>query len=123
MVSVPARNNMKMKMFPEACAITDPARDLRPGTMGIPEPDRNTWEPVRESEIDLVIVPGLAFTVQGHRIGYGSGFYDRFLGSYSGTDYALCFEEQIVDSLPYDPAHDTVVSRIITDQREIVCSP
>ena len=105
------------------CAITDPGRDLHSGMLGIPEPDQRTCPLVAACDIDLVIVPGLEFTVQGHRIGYGGGFYDRFLSACSGISCALAFEEQIVKSLPFDPAHDTVVSRIITDQREIDCRP
>jgi 5-formyltetrahydrofolate cyclo-ligase len=104
-----------------ACAVTDPARDLHPGIMGIPEPDRSTCAPVPACEIDCAIVPGLAFTVQGHRIGYGGGFYDRFLREWPGNGCALAFEEQIVKSLPFDPDHDAAVGRIITEQRDIPC--
>ena len=104
-----------------ACAKTDPARDLQPGTLGIPEPDRRSCPAVAACDIDLVIVPGLAFTVQGRRIGYGGGFYDRFLSSCPGISCALAFEEQIVKSLPFDPAHDIAVSRIITETRYIDC--
>ena len=112
-VCVPLIDPEKKEMI--ACAITDPARDLHPGTLGIPEPDHSTCPPVSACDIDLVIVPGLEFTVQGHRIGYGGGFYDRFLSTWSGTCCALAFEEQIVASLPFDPAHDAAVSRIITE--------
>jgi 5-formyltetrahydrofolate cyclo-ligase len=118
-VCVPFVDMKKKEMI--ACVITDPECDLHPGTFGIPEPDRSICPPVSACDIDLVIVPGLGFTVQGHRIGYGGGFYDRFLSTCSGTACALAFEEQIVASLPFDPAYDIAVSRIITDQREIVC--
>jgi len=105
-----------------ACVITDPQRDLHSGAMGIPEPDQRTCPVVSEAEVDLAIVPGLAFTAQGHRIGYGGGFYDKFLSTWPGVEFALAFEEQIVDSLPHDPARDFVLSRIITDTRLIDCS-
>ena len=120
-VCVPLIDREKKEML--ACAITDPGRDLHPGMLGIPEPDKRTCPLVAACDIDLVIVPGLEFTVQGHRIGYGGGFYDRFLSACSGISCALAFQEQIVKSLPFDPAHDTVVSCIITDQREIDCRP
>jgi 5-formyltetrahydrofolate cyclo-ligase len=104
-----------------ACSVSDPERDLHPGTMGIPEPDRLTCPTVSACDIDCVLVPGLAFTEQGHRIGYGGGFYDRFLNEWPGFSCALAFEEQIVANLPFDPAHDVAVRRIITDQRDINC--
>jgi len=118
-VCVPLIDTEKKEML--VCAITDPGRDLHSGMLGIPEPDKRTCPLVAACDIDLVIVPGLEFTIQGHRIGYGGGFYDRFLSVCSGISCALAFEEQIVTSLPFDTAHDTVVSRIITDQREIDC--
>ena len=118
-VCVPLIEAQKKEMI--ACAITDPGRDLHPGTLGIPEPDQQTCPLVAAGDIDLVIVPGLEFTVQGHRIGYGGGFYDRFLSACSGISCALAFEEQIVANLPFDPAHDIAVSRIITETRDIDC--
>jgi 5-formyltetrahydrofolate cyclo-ligase len=118
-VCVPLIDREKKEMV--ACAITDPGRDLHTGMLGIPEPDPRTCPPVAARDIDLVIVPGLEFTVQGHRIGYGGGFYDRFLSACPGISCALAFEEQIAASLPFDPAHDTAVSRIITETRDIDC--
>lgn len=118
-VCVPLIDTQAKQMI--ACAISDPIRDLQPGVLGIPEPYRETCAQVSVCDIDLVIVPGLAFTVQGHRIGYGGGFYDRFLSTYSGVDCALAFEEQIVAALPFDRAHDAAVSSIITEQRVIWC--
>lgn len=103
------------------CAISDPARDLHPGMLGIPEPDTHLCPPVASHDIDLTIVPGLAFTVQGHRIGYGGGYYDRFLAVWKGPACALAFEDQIVESLPFDLVNDFAVSRIITETRDIDC--
>jgi len=118
-VCVPFVDMEKKEMI--ACVITDPGRDLHAGMLGIPEPDRRSCPLVAACGIDLVIVPGLEFTVQGYRIGYGGGFYDRFLSACPGISCALAFEEQIVKSLPFDPAYDTAVSRIITDRRMIEC--
>lgn len=50
--------------------------------------------------IDFVIVPGLAFTTAGDRLGYGGGFYDRFLPRVAAPNVGVCFREQIVDELP-----------------------
>lgn len=118
-VCVPFVDMEKKEMI--ACAITDPGRDLHPSMLGIPEPDRRACPLVGACDIDLVIVPGLEFTEQGHRIGYGGGFYDRFLSAYSGISCAIAFEEQIVARLPFDPLSDRTVSRIITDRRVIEC--
>lgn len=103
-----------------ACVITDPSRDLRPGTLGIPEPV--TCRPVNPADIDLAVIPGAAFTAAGVRIGYGGGFYDRFLKDWQGVSCALAFEEQIVVHLPFDPRYDSPVSLIVTETRMIDCA-
>jgi 5-formyltetrahydrofolate cyclo-ligase len=66
--------------------------------------------------IDLVIVPGLGFTTDGHRIGRGMGFYDRFLaqGDFIGVSCGLAFEEQVVPELPVLD-HDIALSMLATD--------
>ena len=63
--------------------------------------------------IDLVVVPGLGFTVDGHRIGRGMGFYDRFLAQpeFVGVSCGLAYEEQIVDDLP-TLDHDMALSML-----------
>lgn len=66
--------------------------------MGIPEPLLDT--PVAEDKTALVLMPGLAFTKNGDRMGYGGGFYDRFLAEEpEHPTLALCYDFQIVDSL------------------------
>ena len=79
--------------------------------MGIPEPIADT--PVAEDKTALVLMPGLAFTKQGDRMGYGGGFYDRFLAEEPDhPTLALCYEFQMVDSLPteeFDIPVDTVL--------------
>lgn len=67
--------------------------------MGIPEPIAD--EPVAEDETALVLMPGVAFTKTGDRMGYGGGFYDRFLSAEPNhPTIALCYDFQIVESLP-----------------------
>ena len=66
--------------------------------MGIPEPIAD--EPVADDETALVLMPGLAFDKEGHRIGYGGGFYDKFLMEEPGhPTIALCYEFQMLPHL------------------------
>lgn len=87
--------------------------DISPGYKGVPEPTRLT-SAIDPAEIDVCIVPGLAFDISGHRLGYGKGFYDRFLTSYSGPSIGICFTNQLVYSLPHNNT-DIPVKSIITD--------
>jgi 5-formyltetrahydrofolate cyclo-ligase len=119
-VCVPFIDAGSRTMF--ACRIHDIDNDVHPGCLGIPAPDPRICPPVAVHEIDLAVVPGLAFTVQGQRIGHGGGYYDRFLDVWQGTSCALAFEEQIVESLPFDPSCDRSVSCIITELRVIDCA-
>ena len=65
---------------------------------------------------DVVIVPGLAFTAAGDRLGQGGGWYDRFLSAVSTgcTTVGVCFAEQIVDTLPLE-AHDVTMDHVVTE--------
>lgn len=81
------------------------------GYAGIPEPIGDS--PVAEDKSALVLMPGLAFTKKGDRMGYGGGFYDRFLAEEpEHPTLALCYEFQVVEYLPteeYDIPVDTVL--------------
>ena len=81
------------------------------GYAGIPEPIAN--EPVADDKEALVLMPGLAFTRNGDRMGYGGGFYDRFLAEEPNhPTLALCYEFQMVEQLPteeYDIPVDCVL--------------
>lgn len=95
------------------------------GPYGIREPDATHSEAWcwQRAELHAIIVPGVAFTRNGLRMGYGGGYYDRFLAMlpYKPLLTAVCFEEQMVDSLPFEP-HDSRVDRIITEQGITICS-
>ena len=86
---------------------------LVPGAYGIRVPQGDAVAP---SAIDLVLVPGLAFTVAGARLGQGGGHYDRFLPLLpaSCTSVGVCFAEQLVDDLPSQP-HDANVDEVVSD--------
>ena len=81
------------------------------GYAGIPEPIAD--EPVAHDETALVLMPGLAFDPQGHRIGYGGGFYDKFLAAEpSHPTLALCYEFQMLPKLDVED-HDIPVDTVL----------
>lgn len=93
--------------------VRDVATDMRPGAMNIPEPAPHT-PAVQPEDIDILIVPGVAFTRRGERMGYGGGFYDRFIPLCTKAEIlALAFNEQVVDFIPTEP-HDLSIPAIIT---------
>lgn len=96
--------------------VTRPA-DLRPGAFGVPEPDPASCPVADASVADIIIVPGLGFTVGGARIGRGRGYYDRFLASLPPRvlRVGVCFREQIVAELPREP-HDEAVDIVLAAQ-------
>lgn len=92
---------------------------LRPGTFGVLEPDPAAGV-LRPQEIDVVIVPGVAFDPRGYRIGYGAGYYDRFLPKVKGLAVGIAFSEQIYPMIPA-AVHDVPVDLIVTDQQVLYC--
>lgn len=90
--------------------ITD-LTQVEKGYAGIPEPIAD--EPVAHDETALVLMPGLAFDAQGHRMGYGGGFYDRFLEQEPNhPTLALCYEFQMLPYLETE-AHDIPVDCVL----------
>ena len=91
-----------------------PGGVLHEGSFGIAEPDGPAVDPVT---VDVVLVPGLAFTRDGRRLGQGGGFYDRFLPSLRAdcVTVGVCFAEQMVDDVPSE-AHDRVLDHVVTDR-------
>lgn len=88
--------------------------DVGQGSMGLREPIDGM--PIPVSEIDLVVVPGLAFDARGNRLGRGRGFYDRFLAhrDFRAVACALAFEEQFVDQVPREEG-DVPVHMLVTE--------
>ena len=114
---VPATRELDVR---EVC---DCEQHLAPGVWGIPEPRCDLCGPVGLEEIDVVVVPGVAFDATGGRVGYGGGFYDGFLCAYQrerpdGLVVALAFDCQVVDRVPTKPK-DVPVPLILTEHRAI----
>ena len=91
----------------------DIAEGLHKGSFGIMEPTATT--PVEPSEIDVMIVPGVAFTPAGARCGRGKGFYDKYLShkGFRAFTIGVCYPCQIVDTLPSDE-HDIAINLVVT---------
>ncbi len=94
--------------------------DLAPGAWGILEPAPGCIRPVDPRELNMVIIPGVAFDLNGERLGYGGGFYDRFLPrTRPGTIFvALAFELQIKENVFPGP-HDCPMHILVTEERVI----
>ncbi|MFZ5753176.1 MAG: 5-formyltetrahydrofolate cyclo-ligase [Bacillota bacterium] len=92
--------------------------ELAPGTWGILEPKAEFLRPVPVQNIDLLIIPCVAFDREGYRLGYGGGYFDRFLPAIRSdcTKVGLAYDFQLLDELPREP-HDTAVDIIITESR------
>ena len=105
----------------EACLLTNLSQDLRPGNFGVREPsDRCPVIPI--NQLDLVLVPGVAFAVDGHRLGRGKGYYDRLLANVRGAKCGLAFEQQVVTEIPAEP-HDRILDYIVTPTRLVAIGP
>lgn len=100
--------------------VKDYNNELRTGDYGILCPKKEFMREIPSDELDLVIVPGLVFDERGHRMGYGKGFYDRFLCDTKDRipTIALAFESQIVGEVPIDN-HDIQMDKVITEARII----
>lgn len=96
--------------------------DLVPSTFDILEPVPELRKIFPHEAIRLAIVPGIVFDLHGHRIGYGLGFYDKFLSQLTKyvTKIGLAFEFQIVGKLPNE-SHDITLDKLISEERIIEC--
>jgi 5-formyltetrahydrofolate cyclo-ligase len=88
---------------------------------GLEEPIVAQTSPVQPEHMMLLIVPGLCFDSRGYRIGFGGGYYDRFLANYKGIKVALAYEEQLIEKVP-EQGHDIPVDFLITPRGVVSCS-
>lgn len=107
-----------------AVRITDPESQLEPGYCGIPEPLPSLVEQevCPPGDIDVVIVPGSVFDRKGGRLGYGGGFYDRFLSvdAPRAVRIGLAYELQLVERVPVE-AHDQFMDFLVTEDKLYDC--
>lgn len=125
-MAIPVTVIEKKRLIPVAIRSFD---EVRPGAYGIREPivSANTEKDpescaIPAESIDVVIVPGVAFDPRGGRLGYGGGYYDRFLPKLR-TDVVkigLAFELQVVDQVPVEE-HDIHLDFLVTEKRVIDC--
>ena len=96
--------------------VDDPATQLVLGQMDLVEPDPAKTAVAAPDQIDLVVVPGLAFDLEGNRIGWGRGYYDAFLATLDGRALlmGLAYGFQVVESIEHD-GHDVPMDLIVTE--------
>ncbi len=83
-----------------------------------PNPDKVSF--IDKKKLDLILVPGLGFTKEGFRLGFGGGYYDRYLENFPGCTIALAFSEHLLKELPVEP-FDVPVNKIVTEDGVINC--
>jgi len=98
-------------------------KELVPNKFGVFQPSEEFFRPFNAKELDLVVVPGIAFDEKGNRIGFGKGYYDKFLSKLPKRIHVigLAFEEQIGEKLACKK-HDVPMHKIITEKRIIECN-
>ena len=111
-VAVPAciKENRTMDFY-----FINSKNDLEKGMFGLLEPIKEKCEKVNDFSEGLCIVPGFCFDYKGYRLGYGYGYYDRFLQRFGGTTVGICYSKYIIPQLPHGK-FDRPVDILITDQ-------
>jgi len=120
MVAVPLTLEAEKKLLP--VIISDVEKDLEPGYCTILEPKKElvTQSCVDPGKIDTIILPGSVFDVSGGRMGYGGGFYDRFIAYQAprAQCVGICYDLQLVEKLILEP-HDQEMGCIVTESKLI----
>jgi 5-formyltetrahydrofolate cyclo-ligase len=115
-VYVPVTQKKGVMHFQEISGLDE----LRPVRFGLLEPVYQAEKVVRPDDLDLVIVPGIAFDRQGNRLGFGGGFYDRFLAQCAATTVGLAYAFQVIDAVPAEN-HDVQMDGVVTEGEVILC--
>ena len=101
--------------------LIDSLEQLEAGSFNVREPKIDECEIFSDFSDSILIVPGMMFDEEGYRLGYGKGYYDRFISKYGNLSVGLCYDEMLVKSIPRDE-FDKSVDIIITQSRIIKCS-
>lgn len=117
-VSVPLTITEAKRLDPYR--LTDPAQQLTSGYCNIPEPDPRKTDLFDPRRIDVVVLPGSVFDAKGGRLGYGGGYYDRFLTEQApqALRIGIAYEIQVVEAVPLLP-HDQQLDYLVTEERII----
>lgn len=115
-VVIPKIDHKKKEII--ICELKDFDKELVCNHLGIMEPKEEFVREIEREKVDFVIVPGIAFDSRGHRLGWGGGYYDKFIAAlqHKVKLAALAFEYQIVESIPTE-AHDQKVDLIVTESK------
>lgn len=90
--------------------------ELVKGAFGIMEPKKDAEKYIPEnSDSAICIIPAVAYDTSGHRLGYGKGYYDRFLTRFHGTRLGICMSDMLLNELPHGK-YDIPVNAIITEK-------
>jgi 5-formyltetrahydrofolate cyclo-ligase len=95
-------------------------RELEKVYAGLYEPNPDKTIGISRDCIDFIIVPGLLFNENGYRIGFGGGYYDRFLPGFTGHTVSLAFSFQLSSDIPVE-SHDLPVQKVVTEEFVIKC--
>jgi len=93
--------------------------DLKKGNYGILEPIMESKNKVNIFDNSICIVPGICFDLDKYRVGYGKGYYDRFLNLFKGVSIGLCYFECLIDKIKVDK-YDQKVDIILTDIKSVI---
>ena len=92
--------------------------ELSVGAFGVLEPESKKEKMLTETENTICIVPAFMFDKSGYRLGYGKGYYDRYLSKYKGSTIGICYSQNIKDEL-FHGKYDRTVDMIVTEKQII----
>ncbi|MBT3605836.1 MAG: 5-formyltetrahydrofolate cyclo-ligase [Candidatus Latescibacteria bacterium] len=116
-VCVPVTEGKGVMVFQELLSLDE----LKPARFGLMEPEYDADRIVAPACLDLMMVPGVAFDRQGNRLGFGGGYYDRYLTHCDATYVGLAYGFQVVDDIPTE-GHDVRLDWLVTEHEVISCT-